>query len=51
VIDPFPLDGPLTLWIDARQVIGGPFADDAGLRRALDDVPYRPLVFEVGEIT
>jgi hypothetical protein len=51
VIDPFPLDEPLTLWIDARQVIGGPFADDAALRRALDDVPYRPLVFEVGEIT
>jgi hypothetical protein len=49
VIDPFPLDGPLTLWIDARQVIGGPFADDAALRRALDDVPYRPLVFEVGK--
>ncbi len=49
VIDPFPLDGPLTLWIDARQVIGGPFTDDAALRRALDEVPYRPLVFEVGK--
>lgn len=50
VIDPCPLDGPVTLWIDARQVIGGPFADDAALQRALDDVPYRPLVFEVGGI-
>jgi hypothetical protein len=49
VLDPFPLDAALTLWIDARQVIGGPFEDDAALQHALDDVPYRPLVFEVGQ--
>jgi hypothetical protein len=49
VIDPFPLDAPLTLWIDARQVVGGPFENNAALQRALDDAPYKPLVFEVGQ--
>ncbi len=47
LIDPFPLDAPLMLWLDARQVIGAPFGDDAALQKALDDVPYRPLVFEI----
>lgn len=49
-LDPYPLDTPLTLWIDARQVIGGPFEDDAGLQAALADVPYKPLVFEIGPL-
>jgi hypothetical protein len=49
VLDPFPLDGPLTLWIDARPVLGGPFEDNAALQRALDGVSYQPLVFEVGQ--
>ncbi|MBN1202704.1 MAG: DUF3891 family protein [Anaerolineae bacterium] len=47
LLDPFPLAQPLTVWIDVRQVIGGPFADDAGLQRALAAAPYQPLVFEV----
>ncbi len=46
-LDPFPLDQPLTLWIDARRLTGGPFASDEKLRDALVDVPYRPLVFEI----
>jgi len=45
---PFPLDRPLTLWIDARQLPGVPFDSDEALRRALDGVPYKPLVFEIG---
>lgn len=49
-LDPYPLDAPLTLWIDARQVLGGPFEDDAGLQAALVDVPYKPLVFEIGPL-
>jgi hypothetical protein len=47
-LDPFPLDAPLTVWIDARQVIGGPFENDQALRQALIGVPYKPIVFEVG---
>jgi hypothetical protein len=50
VLNPFPLDHPLTLWIDARQVIGGPFDSDDALRAALDGVPYKPLVFEIGPL-
>jgi hypothetical protein len=46
-LDPFPLDQPLALWIDARSLSGGPFASDAALRAVLVDVPYRPLVFEI----
>lgn len=46
-IDPYPLDQPLTLWIDARQVIGGPFASDPALQQALESLPYKPLVFEI----
>jgi hypothetical protein len=49
-LDPYPLDAPLTLWIDARQVLGGPFADNASLQAALVDVPYKPLVFEIGPL-
>jgi len=48
VLDPFPLSQPLTIWIDARQVIGGPFESDEEFQKALVDVPYKPLVFEVG---
>ncbi len=47
LLDPYPLDAPLTLWVDARQVVGGPFADDDALQRALAEVPYRPLMFEI----
>ncbi len=45
-ITPFPLDAPLTVWIEARQVCGGPFAGDADLQAALCHAPYQPLVFE-----
>jgi hypothetical protein len=47
-LDPFPLDQPLTLWIDARQIAGAPFENDEALRRTLDGAPYKPLVFEIG---
>jgi hypothetical protein len=47
VIDPYPLDQPLTLWIDARQVIGAPFDSDQALAQALAGVPYKPLAFEL----
>lgn len=46
-LTPFPLDQPLTLWIDARQVIGGPFDGDSDLHTALADAPYKPLAFEI----
>jgi len=46
-LDPFPLAAPLTVWIDARSVIGAPFVSDAALRTALEGVPYKPLVFEI----
>ncbi len=46
-LDPFPLDQPLRLWIDARQVIGGPFESDEALQFAMKDVPYKPLAFEI----
>ncbi len=47
LLDPYPLDASLTLWVDARRVVGGPFSSDADLQRALADVPYQPLAFEV----
>lgn len=46
-LDPFPLDEPLTFWIDARQVIGGPFDAASEFQALLADVPYQPLVFEL----
>ncbi len=45
-LDPFPLDGPLTVWIEARPVNKGVFASDTELQDALRGVPYRPLAFE-----
>ena len=50
LLEPYPLDQSLTLWMDARQVMGGPFESDDALQRALCDVPYKPLVFEVAPI-
>ena len=47
---PYPLDAPMTVWIEARQVSGGPFASDAALQQALVDVPYKPLAFEFGPL-
>jgi len=41
-----PLDAPLTVWIEARPVCGGPFAGDADLQAALCHAPYQPLMFE-----
>ncbi|MBN2305046.1 MAG: DUF3891 family protein [Anaerolineae bacterium] len=49
-LTPYPLDQPLTCWIDARQVLGSPFETDTKLRQALDGVPYKPLVFEIGPL-
>ncbi|MBN1679435.1 MAG: DUF3891 family protein [Anaerolineae bacterium] len=48
VLHPFPLEQPLTVWIDAQQVIGGPFDTDAALQNTLSQTPYRPMVFELG---
>ena len=47
VLDPFPLDRPLTLWLDARRLRGGPFNTDDELRHVLVGLPYKPLVFEI----
>lgn len=49
-LDPFPLDGPLTVWIDAQPVGSGVFETDDDLRQVLAGVPYRPLVFELGAL-
>lgn len=46
-LDPFPLDKPLTLYVDARLIDGGPFVTNAAFWHWLADVPYEPLVFEL----
>lgn len=46
-LDPFPLDAPLAIWIDARQIVGVPFASTEIFRGRLNDTAYRPLMFEV----
>jgi len=45
-LDPFPLDGSLSVWIEGRPVNKGVFTSDAELQEALSGVPYRPLAFE-----
>lgn len=50
-IDPYPLRQPLTLWIDARPVIGGPFASDEDFQSRLAETGYKPLVFEIGPLS
>jgi len=45
-LDPYPLDGPLAVWIDARRIDGGPFESSAAYRSRLADAPYKPLMFE-----
>ncbi len=49
-LDPYPLREPMTIWIDARQVLGEPFKDDVALHVALEETPYKPLVFEIGPL-
>jgi len=50
-IDPYPLRQPLTIWIDARPVIGGPFASDEDFQRRLAETGYKPMVFEIGPLS
>ncbi len=38
---------PLAIWIDARQIVGVPFASTEIFRGRLNDTAYRPLMFEV----
>lgn len=47
LIDPYPLDGPLQMWIDAQPVDGAPFASSEALRAALERAAYLPLVLNV----
>ncbi|MBN1564227.1 MAG: DUF3891 family protein [Anaerolineae bacterium] len=49
-LDPYPLDAPLTLWIDAREVIGGPFDSASEFQTLLADVPYQPLHFAISPL-
>ncbi len=52
LLDPFPLDQPLTLWADARTLpVGTTFGDDEALRDHFNRTPYKPLMFEIGPIT
>jgi hypothetical protein len=46
-LDPFPLDGPVTLRLDARPVIGAPFDSDSDLQHALAAAPYHSLAFTI----
>jgi hypothetical protein len=46
-LDPFPLDAPLTCWIEARQIIGGPFNSESNFQTIVAAVPYQSLVFEI----
>ncbi len=46
-LEPFPLDHPVTVWVDARQIVGGPFASHAAFRQVLAECPYEPLAFEL----
>ena len=49
LLDPFPLDQPLTLWADARALpVGTTFTDDDALRFQFARTPFKPLVFEIG---
>ena len=50
VLEPFPLDQPLTIWIDARQLTRSQFESDDDLRAALAEAPYKPLAFELGPL-
>lgn len=51
LLNSFPLDAPLQVWIDAKQVFGGPFESDAALQATLNETRYRPLVFEIAPTT
>lgn len=43
VVDPFPLDMPLEVWIAARRLPDATFAADDALAEALVEVPYEAL--------
>lgn len=45
-IDPYPLDQPLSVWIDARPIVEGPFESDEAFRDRLAEMAYKPLMFE-----
>lgn len=50
MLDPYPLDESLAFWVDARQVIGGPFDSESDFQAALADMPYQPLHFEISPL-
>ena len=43
IVDPFPLDRPLTAWIAARRLPDAAFAADDALAEALAQTPYETL--------
>ncbi|NLE51192.1 MAG: DUF3891 family protein [Chloroflexi bacterium] len=45
-IDPYPLDQPLSVWIDARPIVEGPFGSVEAFRERLAEMAYKPLMFE-----
>lgn len=45
-LDPYPLDQPLSVWIDARPIVEGPFDSDEAFRARLAETTYKPLMFE-----
>jgi hypothetical protein len=49
MLEPFPLDEAITVWIDARQV-AGPFQNQADFQRTLAETPYVPLAFELKKL-
>ncbi len=46
-LEPFPLDGPLTVWLDARRLRGAPFDSEDALQNALDGAAYEPLALAI----
>ena len=46
-LTPFPLDQPLTIWVDAQVLAGEPFSSDEALQQSLARAPYAPLALEV----
>jgi len=51
LLDPYPLDAPLTLWADAHPLpAGSTFADEDALRAALERAGYAPRTFEIAPL-
>lgn len=50
-LDPYPLDQPLAVWIDARQCTEGTFESVDAFRNKLAETSYRPIMFEFAPLT